>query len=183
MKVLLIQDVDNLGMAGEVADVTDGYGRNFLIPNGLAVLATPGALQNADLHRRRATEKRQRIADEMSALAASVSKVTLNFQAKAGEKGRLYGSITTADIADRLTDAVGHDIDRRKLSLETPIKEVGTHTVTLRLSSDITADFPVVVESDEQTAGAPVEDSDSADAVGPVEALESIETRESATEE
>jgi large subunit ribosomal protein L9 len=183
MKVLLTQDVENLGMAGEVADVADGYGRNFLIPNGLAVLATPGALQNADLHRRRATEKRQRIADEMAALAASVGDVTLNFQAKAGEKGRLYGSITTADIADKLADAIGRDIDRRKLSLETPIKELGTHAVTLRLSSDITADFSVVVESDEQAAGAPTEDLESADAGGPVEALESIETPEPAAEE
>lgn len=183
MKVLLIQDVDNLGMAGEVADVADGYGRNFLIPNGLAVLATPGALQNAGLHRRRATEKRQRIADEMAALAASVGNVTLNFQAKAGEKGRLYGSITTADIADRLANAVGHDIDRRKLSLETPIKELGTHAVTLRLSSDIAADFSVVVESDEQTADAQAEDPGNADAGGPVEALESIEAPEPVTEE
>jgi large subunit ribosomal protein L9 len=183
MKVLLIQDVDNLGMAGEVADVADGYGRNFLIPNGLAVLATPGALQDAGLHRRRATEKRQRIADEMSALAASVGQVTLNFQAKAGEKGRLYGSITTADIADRLADAVGQDIDRRKLSLETPIKALGTHAVTLRLSPEIAAEFSVVVESDEQTTSAPVEDSDIDDAGEPVEALESIETSEPAREE
>jgi hypothetical protein len=95
----------------------------------------------------------------------------------------LYGSITTADIADKLADAIGRDIDRRKLSLETPIKELGTHAVTLRLSSDITADFSVVVESDEQAAGAPTEDLESADAGGPVEALESIETPEPAAEE
>ena len=183
MKVLLIQDVDNLGMAGEIVDVADGYGRNFLIPNGLAVLATPGALQDADLHRRRAAEKRQRIADEMSALAASVGQVTLNFEAKAGEKGRLYGSITTADIADKLADAVGHEIDRRKLSLGAPIKSLGTHAVTLRLSPDIAADFSVVVESDEQASSESDEDTDIVDAEEPAEVLESAEAPEPATEE
>lgn len=190
MKVLLIQDVDNLGMAGEVTDVADGYGRNFLIPKGLAVLATSGALQDADLHRRRATEKRQRIADEMAALAAAVGQVTLDFQAKAGDKGRLYGSITTADIADKLAVAVGQDIDRRKLSLEAPIKALGTHLVTLRLTPEATAEFSVVVEpiepleiEDELASGEPVGSSEADDAGEPIEVSEATETTEPVTEE
>jgi large subunit ribosomal protein L9 len=147
MKVLLIQDVEELGMAGEVKEVANGYGRNYLVPQGLAVLATSGALQEADLHRRRATERRQRIADEMAALAEAVRQTTLVFQAKAGEGGRLYGSVTTADVAEKLCEAVGEDIDRRKIILDVPIKELGTHTLTLRLGSDVAADFDVVVES------------------------------------
>jgi large subunit ribosomal protein L9 len=147
MKVLLVQDVDDLGFAGEIKDVATGYGRNFLIPNGLAVLATPGALKQADLHRRRAAERRQRIADEVAALAATIGQSTLVFQAKAGEKGRLYGSVTTADIADKLGEVVGQEIDRRKITLDTPIKQLGTHKVGVRLSTDVLAEFDVVVES------------------------------------
>jgi large subunit ribosomal protein L9 len=147
MKVLLIQDVDDLGFAGEIRDVATGYGRNFLIPNGLAVLATPGALKEADLHRRRAAERRQRIADEVAALAATIGQKTLVFQAKAGDKGRLYGSVTTADIADKLAEVIGQEIDRRKITLDTPIKQLGTHKVGVRLSTDVLAEFDVVVES------------------------------------
>jgi large subunit ribosomal protein L9 len=169
MKVLLIQDVEELGMAGEVKEVANGYGRNYLVPQGLAVLATSGALQEADLHRRRATERRQRIADEMAALAEAVRQTTLVFQAKAGEGGRLYGSVTTADVAEKLREAVGEDIDRRKIILDVPIKELGTHTLTLRLGSDVAADFDVVVES-----LAPIEE--------PLEVSESVE-EEPAVEE
>jgi large subunit ribosomal protein L9 len=170
MKVLLIQDVEELGMAGEVKEVANGYGRNYLVPQGLAVLATHGALQEADLHSRRAAERRQRLADEMNALAEAVRQTTLVFQAKSGEKGRLYGSITTADVAERLCEAVGKDIDRRRITLEGPIKELGTHTLTLRLGSDVAADFDVVVEPLE-----PIEEPD--------EVSESVEEEEPAVEE
>jgi large subunit ribosomal protein L9 len=158
MKVLLIQDIDNLGMAGEVKEVANGYGHNYLIPKGLAVLATPGAMKQADLHRRRAAERRQRLADEMAALAQAIGQTTLVFQAKAGEKGRLYGSVTTADIAEKLGEAVDREIDRRKIVLESPIKAVGTHQVTLRLSAEVVADFDVVVEPLEETEPAEEEE-------------------------
>jgi large subunit ribosomal protein L9 len=146
MKVLLIQDVDNLGLAGEIKEVATGYGRNYLIPQGMAVLATQGALSEADLHRRRAAERRQRLADELAALAEAISQTTLVFQAKAGPTGRLYGSVTSGDIADRLAEAVARDIDRRRIIMEAPIKDLGTHAVTLRLSTDVAADVAVVVE-------------------------------------
>ena len=147
MKVLLIQDVDNLGFAGEIKEVATGYGRNYLIPQGMAVLATEGALQEADLHRRRADERRQRLADELAALARAVDQTTLVFQAKAGPTGRLYGSVTSAEIADQLAEAVAHDIDRRRIIMEGPIKDLGSHEVTLRLGTDLSAEFVVVVES------------------------------------
>lgn len=172
MKVLLIQDVDNLGLAGDVKEVAAGYGRNYLIPGGLAVLATRGALKKADLHRRRATERRERIAAEMTALAEEISRTTLTFQAKAGEKGRLYGSVTTADIAEKLAESIGKEVDRRKINLETPIKQLGTHQVAMRLGADLTATFDVIVESLEA-----LEEEESAAVEEPEE------TQEPATEE
>jgi large subunit ribosomal protein L9 len=180
MKILLIQDVDGLGLAGEVKDVADGYGRNYLVAKGFAVLATPGALKDADLHSRRATERRERLADEMAVLAEAVRQTTLVFEARAGEKGRLYGSITTAEIADKLAEAVGKEIDRRKLSIQGPIKQLGTHNVTLRLSSDAVADFDVIVESDMA-----YEPSDQEEPVAeePVEPFEQAEVDEPAIEE
>jgi large subunit ribosomal protein L9 len=159
MKVLLIQDVEELGLAGEVKEVADGYGRNFLLPRGLAVLATKGALKRAELHRRRAAEKRQRLADEMTALANSVGQAKLVFQAKSGEKGRLYGSITSADIAEKLAEVVGHEIDRRKIMMDGTIKQLGSHQVTMRLSADIAADFEVIVEPLEPVELAEAEES------------------------
>lgn len=163
MKVLLIQDIEDLGMAGEIKDVAKGYGQNYLIPKGLAVLATPGAMKQADLHRRRAAERRQRLADEMAALAQSIRQTTLVFQAKAGEKGRLYGSVTTAEIADKLGEAVEREIDRRKITLESPIKELGTHKVALRLSAEVVAEFDVVVEPLEEAEPVELEETPAAE--------------------
>jgi large subunit ribosomal protein L9 len=162
MKVLLIQDVEDLGQAGEVHDVAAGFGRNFLIPRGLATLATPGALKQADLHRRRAAEKRERIAEEMASLVDVVEQTTLSFQAKAGEKGRLYGSVTSAEIAEKLSEAVGQEIDRRKIVMDGTIKEVGTHQISLRLSADHVAEFDVVVEPTE-----PLEETEEEEAEEP----------------
>jgi large subunit ribosomal protein L9 len=178
MKVLLTQDIDNLGFAGEVKEVANGYGRNYLIPRGLAVLATPGALKQTDIHRRRATERRERIAAELTALSETIRQTTLTFQAKAGEKGRLYGSITTADIADRLAESIGQEVDRRKIALETPIKQLGAHTVTVRLSPDHAPGLTVVVESTE-----PVREEAPAGAEEPAVEEEPIAAEESAEEE
>jgi large subunit ribosomal protein L9 len=175
MKVLLVQDVDELGLAGEVKEVANGYGRNFLLPKGLAVLATAGAMKKADLHRRRAGERRQRLADEMAALSAMVQQTTLVFQAKAGESGRLYGSVTSAEIAEKLAEAIGRDIDRRKIQIDGTIKQLGSHQVTLRLGADIAADFAVVVES--------LEPTELAEAEEPAEVEELTETDEPVAEE
>lgn len=195
MKILLVQDVDNLGLAGEVKDVATGFGRNYLIPQGLAVLATDGALQESDLHRRRAAERRQRLADEMAVLAEAVRQTVLVFQAKSGETGRLFGSVTSGDIAEKLAEAVEHDIDRRRIIMEGPIKELGTHKVSLRLSADIAADFGVVVEplddgevpaaasvtvEDDISAEEPDEDSTPEE---PLETPEPVEVEELAAEE
>jgi large subunit ribosomal protein L9 len=155
MKVLLIQDVENLGLAGEVYDVAGGYGRNYLMPQGLAVLATPGALRDAEVHRRRAVKRRERIAAEMAEFAHAISQVSLTFQEKAGEKGRLYGSVTNVDVAERLAEVIGQEVDRRKIIIDSPIKQLGTHTIKMRLSADLVPEFDVVVEPVEEDASEP----------------------------
>ena len=146
MKIILTQDVPNVGDAGDVKDVAAGYARNYLIPKGLAVKATPGAVK--EFKRRHAAEasRAERMAARAEALAERLSEVSLEFEAKAGETGRLYGSITTSDMADALERAVGEKFDRRKNILSEPIREVGRHTISVRLAPDVVAEVKVAVK-------------------------------------
>jgi len=145
MKVLLLQDVEHLGKAGEIKDVSGGFGRNYLLPKGFAVLATKSHIKQAEerlaAQRRRAEAARR----EAEALAAKLSALTLTFTAKVGEQDRLYGSVTNADIAAKLREEVGIEIDRRKIMLEDPIKRTGEYEVPVELASGITATLKVVV--------------------------------------
>jgi large subunit ribosomal protein L9 len=152
MKVLLIETVDNLGSAGEVKKVAEGYARNFLIPKGLAVPATEGALKQAEL--RRQAEARRQKREEMKAesLARNLSQVTLTLRAKAGEKDKLYGSITNADIAQALERETGQAVDKRKIELEEPIRELGSYRVPIKLLTDLAPQITVIVEREEETA-------------------------------
>lgn len=144
MKVLLKEDVDNLGYAGEVMNVADGYGRNYLIPNGLAVKATSGVLKQAESWREHAAVRMNEIRKEHEALSSRIDNVTLEFEARAGETGKLYGSVTTADIAQQLNEVLGTEIDRRNIASE-PIRQLGKHQVTVRLSRDYSPSVTVVV--------------------------------------
>jgi large subunit ribosomal protein L9 len=146
VKVILTRDVPNLGQVGDVKDVAAGYARNYLIPKELAMKATPGALK--EFERRRAAEGRreERLTARAEALSQRLSDVTLTFEAKASEKGRLFGSITTADIAEALGREVGEKFDRRKHILSEPIRQVGEHVVSVRLAADVVAEVKVVVE-------------------------------------
>lgn len=146
MKIILTQDVPNLGQAGNVKSVADGYARNYLIPLGLAVKATPGALKEFKRRQTAEAHREQQLAEWAEALAERLSEVTLTFQAKAGEKGRLYGSITTSDIADALEREVGEKFDRRKNILCDPIRQVGEHVIPVRLTTDVVAEVKVVVK-------------------------------------
>lgn len=148
MKVLLKQDVENLGLAGEVYEVANGYGRNYLLPQGLAVIASPGVMNQAQVWRKKAEARRAQIRAEYEALAEQIKAVTLSFTARAGESGKLYGSITTAQIADGLNEALGIEIDRRKVEVE-PLRQLGEHKVVVRLSGEIQPEFTVRIESEE----------------------------------
>jgi large subunit ribosomal protein L9 len=144
MKVLLIKDVYKLGRAGDVKKVADGYGRNFLIPQGLAVLATPGALKQAEYIREQANTKRAVDNKEMSGVADILSKLALTFPAKAGETGKLYGSITPAMIADAINKKTGIEVNRRQMDFE-PIRTLGTHQVHIRLTIDLIPEVTIIV--------------------------------------
>lgn len=148
MKVLLKIDVDNLGMAGEVQNVSDGYGRNYLIPKGLAVVASPGMMKQAEVWRKKAEARREQLRAEYEALAAKIKDVRLTFTARAGENGKLYGSITTSQIADKLNETLGIDIDRRKVGIE-PLRQLGEHPVVVRLSGEFQPNFTVIIESED----------------------------------
>lgn len=144
MKVLLKEDVDNLGYAGEVHTVADGFGRNFLLPKGMAVKATPAVMKQADAWRKKAEARRAELRAEYDVLADKIRAVKLSFTARAGEAGKLYGSITTAQIADELNKVLGTEIDRRKVGDES-IRQLGDHEVVVRLSADHHPHFIVSV--------------------------------------
>lgn len=144
MKVLLLKDVYKLGRAGDVKKVADGYGRNFLLPQGLAVLATPGALKQADRIRTTATELRTRLNQEMGAVAERLNGLNLTFPAKAGETGKLYGSITTAMLAEAVERETGVKVDKRQIDSQ-PLKTLGVHKARIRLTVDLIPEVNIVV--------------------------------------
>ena len=147
MKVLLKQDVENLGYAGEVRTVSDGYGRNYLIPKGLALLATAGTVKQAENWRKKAEAHREELRREYEALSAKIQAVRLVFKARAGESGKLYGSITTAMVADALNEVLGTEIDRRKVGVE-PLRQLGEHKVVVRLSAEFHPELTAVIENE-----------------------------------
>lgn len=146
MEVLLLKDVKRLGKAGEIKKVEDGYGRNYLIPRGLAVLATPGAIRRTEVQKAIAKQREERIRTDSAALAERLSELTLTFKVKASEKGRLYGSVTAADIAEEIAKQIGQPIDKRKILLDEPLRLLGRHKVPIRLLSSLVPEVTVVVE-------------------------------------
>lgn len=150
MKVLLLKDVYKLGRAGDVKRVADGYGRNYLVPQGLAVLATPAALKQADDIRLHATTTRDQQNREMSGVAEKIEKLVLAFPAKAGETGKLYGSITPQMIVDAIQVKQDIELTRRMIDME-PIRNLGTHKVHVRLTMDLVPEVTVVVHREGET--------------------------------
>lgn len=147
MKVLLIKDVYKLGRAGDVKKVADGYGRNFLLPQGLAVLATPGALKQVEHIRSKANATREALNTELGGVSEKLTGVVLNFTTKAGETGKLYGSITTQMIADELTKLVGSNIDKKIIECQ-PIRTLGEHKAHVRLTIDLNPEIKINVISE-----------------------------------
>ncbi len=150
MEVLLKKDIKGLGSAGDIVSVKGGYARNMLIPRGLAMPATPGLRQQARQIKEAAERRRLRELATARDLADRINATPLTFKAKAGESGRLYGSITTAMIADALEEAIGRDVDRRRIRLEQSLRELGEHEITIHLAQDVNAVFKVVVEPEGQ---------------------------------
>jgi large subunit ribosomal protein L9 len=144
MKVLLLKDVFKLGRAGDIKRVADGYGRNFLLPQGLAVLATPGALKQVERIKTDATIQRNALNEELGEVAGQLNGTRLSFSARASETGKLYGSITTQMIADSLSEKTGVEINKRQVFAQ-PLKSLGEHNVEIRLTVDLVPEITVVV--------------------------------------
>jgi large subunit ribosomal protein L9 len=149
MKVLLLKDVYKLGRAGDTKKVAAGYARNYLIPQGLATLATTGALKQAERIRERAAKERVRLNEELGAIAESLDDVELAFPMKAGETGRLYGSVTTTMIGDAIAETTGAKVDRRSIETQ-PIKMLGVHKVDIRLTMDLVSEVTVLVHRENE---------------------------------
>src|SRR5512137_2535275 len=150
MKVLLIKDVYKLGRAGDVKRVADGYGRNFLLPQGLAILATAGALKQADRIRAKASASREVLNTELKGVADQIQGLILTFNSKAGETGKLYGSITTQMIADEIANKLKVTIDRRQIESQ-PIRDLGEHKAKIRLTVDLVPEIKVTVLREGET--------------------------------
>jgi large subunit ribosomal protein L9 len=145
MKVLLTQDVFNLGHAGDVKVVADGYGRNFLLPRGMAVLATIGAIKSAERIASKALVRRASDRANVDAQATVINGTTVTVIARSGEKGKLFGSVTAAHVAAELSKKLGSEFDKRRIGLREPIRDVGTYTIPVRLATDVVPTITLVV--------------------------------------
>lgn len=138
MNIILKQDVENVGEAGEVVTVKDGYGRNYLIPQGLAILASPGAIRAIEEERRQRSRKIEATVKNAQELANQVEEISVTISMKAGEDGKIFGTVTTQQLADALKDK-GFDIDRKNIEVDTEVKNLGEYTATVTILKDIKA--------------------------------------------
>jgi large subunit ribosomal protein L9 len=145
MRLILTQEVSGLGAPGDVVEVKPGYGRNYLVPRGLALQWTRGAEKQIELIRRARSAREIRSLDDAREAAARLASMTVRLRTKAGTGGRLFGSISTGEIADAVQAAGGPLLDKRKIEVRNPIKTVGTHQVAVRLHPDVSATLNVEV--------------------------------------
>jgi large subunit ribosomal protein L9 len=144
MKVLLIKDVYKLGHAGDVKRVADGYGRNYLLPQGLAVLASAGALKQVQKIKGTADIRRTELNSELKDLAAQIEGLVLSFAAKAGDTGKLYGSITTEDVAKAISEKTRYEVKRQQMDMQ-PVRNLGEYNAHVRLTMDLVPVVKIIV--------------------------------------
>ena len=149
MKVILKEDHDTLGMKGDVVEVKNGYGQNYLIPRQLAVVATKSGVKQAEEERRQASHKIAAQREQMEALAKRLDGVEVTIPARTGEEGRLFGTVTAPQIVDALAEK-GFEVDRRKISLDGDIRQTGTYTATVRLAPELTSAVQVIVVPEQE---------------------------------
>ena len=145
MRVILRSDVANVGRKGDVLDVADGYARNYLVPKGLALKASEGAIAQAASMRRSRDLKEARDREAAETVAQRLTPAVIRITARAGAEGRLFGSVTAADVADAVAAQTGITVDRRRIHLDEPIKSLGLHDVPIRLHTDVEAHLQVEV--------------------------------------
>ncbi|MBO5737780.1 50S ribosomal protein L9 [bacterium] len=150
MQVILKKDVQNLGEAGELVNVKDGYARNFLIPKNFAEIATEGALKNREQNLARIQAKQEKLHQEALAKAAEIEKLgQLELSAKAGESGKLFGTITTKKLCEELKEKANIEVDRKTVSLNAPINKIGEFTMLIKLTSKVRTELKVIVTASE----------------------------------
>ncbi len=148
VQVILREDVHALGDAGDIVSVKPGYARNFLVPEGKALLATAERVNEVEHQKRVISEKNARELKDLESVKAKLQGIMLEFEAQAGDEGKLFGSVTAQNLAERLAEK-GLTVDRRKIVLAEPIKTLGEHTVAIRLRADVVAEFKVNVKKSE----------------------------------
>ena len=151
MKVVLLEDLPGRGKAGQIKEVSNGYARNFLLPRGLALLATPAVIKQVES--RLEQEKLEESIDrgKLVELAQQIEGKEIHFQARMGAGERLFGSITAADVAERLSQAIGCVVDKKKIDIEQSLRKTGSHQVAVKLASDLNPQITVVIEDEEET--------------------------------
>jgi large subunit ribosomal protein L9 len=148
MKIILQKEIDKLGAPGDVVDVADGYARNYLVPRGMAIPASKGAVRHAESLRRAHQGRVAKAQQEAEALAERITAAPIKVRAKAGEGGKLFGSVTGADLAEEIERQTGERIDRRMIHLDEPIRSVGVHEVRVHLHPDVNAALSVEIEGE-----------------------------------
>jgi large subunit ribosomal protein L9 len=149
MKIVLREDVEHVGMKGDIVDVADGYARNFLVPRGLALRASAGVQKQADAMRRNRDARDRREREAAQAIADQLAP-TVRIDARAGEGGRLFGSVTSSDIATAVHAQLGVEVDRRDIALDEPLKELGVHEIGVKLHREVAATLRVEVVAGNQ---------------------------------
>lgn len=145
MKVILQADVKNLGKKGQVAEVAEGYGRNFLIPRGLAVEASNANMKNLEMQKASEAKRKERELEEAKELGAKLSGITVKVKTKAGEGGRLFGAVTNKEVAETVEKQHGLKVDKRKFELKTPIKSLGAYPITVKIHPAVSVELKVEV--------------------------------------
>ncbi len=152
MKVALLCDVDGLGKLGEVKEVADGYGRNFLLPRKMASLATPSVLKHVQAQVQKEVKRQQLIAAEFKRQAQELEGLTLTFRAKKASDERIFGSIRDVHIAQEIHHLIGFDLEKGNVVLEEPLNQIGTHKVTIRLRKDLTPTVLVIIQGEDSSS-------------------------------
>jgi len=150
MKVLLTQEVDGLGQVGQIKEVAEGYARNFLLPRKLAVPASPGAVKEQQQRQAAEDKRHANVDEELRSVAQRLSEAKVTIQSKSGEEGKLYGSVTTTDVAEAIEKQLGQAVDRRKIEIDEPIRHIGEYKVPVKFSKNVSASITVVVEALEE---------------------------------
>lgn len=148
MKVILLQDIKSLGKKGDIVETAEGYGRNYLLPRKLAKEANAANLNQAKQDKATAAHRAAQQKDEAVVLGAQVQKVVVHLKVRLGDNGKMFGSVTSKDVAEALIKQTGIQIDRRKVELKTAVKGLGEYNAVAKLHTDVTAEFKVIVEAE-----------------------------------